>query len=789
MAAVNQIVGDDASNVLLGTGDADLIYGYDPTGSTANVTSIAALRVASGLSQPVAVVAAPGDANHLFVVERTGTIKLLDLRTGASSTFLDISTTITTEGEGGLLGLAFDPDYATNGFLYVNVTNLADDTEIRRYERSDTNPALADSASRFDILAVDQPAGRSNHKAGWLGFGPDGKLYIPLGDGGGGGDPDGNAQDPQSLLGKILRLDVGTDAFPGDASRNYAIPADNPFVGVAGVLPEIWALGLRNPFRASFDRDLGTFFIGDVGQNLIEEIDLGAVGANYGWNVFEGPQSFLPGPLGPGTLTAPIHSYGRDIGATVIGGYVHRGEADGLQGDYFFADFISGKLFTLRRQGSSWTATDRTAQIVPDAGTITSPTSFGEDANGNLYVVDFDGDVFRLTPNAVSSDLGDVLNGAAGNDAIHAGAGDDRLQGGAGADFLFGGAGFDFADYSTATGPVAASLRSAGGTGGDAMGDRYSSIEGLVGSAFADTLSGSANVDIIDLGAGGDTLRNRLSELDGDRIAGFGFGDRLDIEAALIGCNHIAVSNNAAGVALDMGTVDFQLSGAFASGAFMSVPRGAGVDAHTLVTFQPFLPNLQEGLGVASASINGLANEPFLAGDGNVGFTLELTSAVSLFRNTFGVYSVEVDGTIGDVHVLFANTLNVAAGQRTVDLGVPVNGERLGFFVIQNGFNAYGSLPDNLSFVMPGTDTPFDIDTGLPPELRSATLGALGNAPIFHAFSTLNPGDAVQLLSGTSPNGRELLIGFEDLSTTSGDNDFQDIVVAIRVTIDDVLVL
>lgn len=787
MAAVNQIVGDDASNVLLGTGDADLIYGYDPSGSTTNVTSISALRVASGFSQPVAVVAVPGDANHLFVVERTGTIKLLDLRTGASSTFLDISTTITTEGEGGLLGLAFDPDYATNGFFYVNVTNLVDDTEIRRYERSDIDPLVADSASRFDILAVDQPAGRSNHKAGWLGFGPDGKLYIPLGDGGGGGDPDGNAQNPLSLLGKILRLDVGTDAFPGNASRNYAIPSDNPFVGAAGVLPEIWALGLRNPFRASFDRDLGTFFIGDVGQNLIEEIDLGVAGANYGWNVFEGPQSFLPGPLGPGMLTAPIHSYGRDVGATVIGGYVHRGEADGVQGDYFFADFISGKLFTLRRQGSSWIATDRTAQVVPDTGAINSPTSFGEDANGNLYVVDFDGDVFRLTPNAASSDLGDILNGAAGDDTIHAGAGDDRLLGGAGADFLFGGAGFDFADYSTATGPVTASLRLAGGAAGDAMGDRYSSIEGLIGSAFADTLSGSANADFIDLGAGGDILRNRLSELDGDRIAGFGVGDRLDIEGALVGRNHIGVSNNAGGATFDIGSVDFQLSGAFGSGAFMSVPRGTGADARTLVTFQPFLPNLQEGFGVAVSSINGVANEPFLAGDGVVGFRLELTSAVSLFRNIFGVYSVDADGTIGDVRILFGNTLDVAAGQRTVDLGVPANGERLGFFVVQNGFNAYGRLPDNLAFVMPGTTTPLNIDTGLSPELRSATLGTLGNAPIFHSFSTFNPGDAVQILSGTSPNGRELLIGFEDLPTAIGDNDFQDIVVAIRVTVDDVL--
>lgn len=806
MTIVNQIIGDNGANSMQGTSGADLIYGFDPSGSTANVSSISAVRVATGLSQPVSAVAAPGDIDHLFIVERTGTIRVLDLRTGTTTTFLDVSSTITTIGEGGLLGLAFDPDYAQNGLFYVNVTNPSDDTEIRRYQVSSGNPLVADPASRLDIITVDQPAGRSNHKGGWLGFGPDGYLYIPLGDGGGGGDPDGNGQNPQSLLGKILRLDVHADAFPGDAARNYAIPADNPFVGTTGVAPEIWALGLRNPFRAGFDRDLGTFYIGDVGQGAFEEIDIGAAGANYGWDVFEGPQGYQPGPLGPGTLTDPIHSYGRSVGTTVIGGYVYRGESDGIQGDYFFADFSLGRVFTLRRQGSSWLVTERTAQITPDAGAINNPTSFGEDALGNLYLVDIDGDVFRLTPSTTSADGSDVLNGGAGDDTIHAGAGNDtviggagndrlyggtggdRLLGGAGADLLVGGGGFDFADYSGALAPVTVNLRLPGTNAGEAAGDLYSSIEGLVGSAFADTLSGGDAV-VIDLGAGADVLRDPLDDLAGDTISGFGLGDTLDLTGSLVGRANLGVTRSVDSVTIGAGGSSFQLAGDFSGGDFMTVARGTGGTAQTTVTFETFLPTLQETVGVNPAAINGVANEPFLTGDGAVRFTLELKSAVSFHSNTLGMYKVAANGTIFDVDVVFANTLNVAAGARTVDLGVPGSGDRLGFFLIQDGFDILGNLPDNLSFVAPGTTTAADLDSGVPPALRSATLGTLGNAVIFHSFSTLNPGDANQVLSGVAPGGRELQLGFEDLPTTTGDNDFQDVVFGIRVSMDGILIL
>ncbi len=460
MANIDQIVGDDGPNTLSGTDNPDLIYGFDPNGSEANVAGISAVRVATGLSQPDFAIAAPGDLDHLYIVERTGMIQRLDLTTGQIQPFLDLSSQITTAGEGGLLGLAFDPNYAQNGYFYVDLTNLADDTEVRRYQVSSPGPSQGDPASATQIISVDQPA-TTNHKAGWIGFGPDGDLYVALGDGGGGGDPLGNGQNAGTLLAKMLRLDVHGDDFPADPSRNYAIPADNPFLNTPGALPEIFALGLRNPFRDSFDRDLGTFYIADVGQDRFEEVDIGTAGANYGWNVFEGPSSYQPGPLGPGTLTGPIYSYDHTVGHAIIGGYVYRGESDGLQGQYFFADEVNDKIFTLQQQGNSWSATERTSQIVPDVGSITSPTSFAEDGIGNLYLVDLAGSVFRLTPNVTSTDAGDNLSGGGGNDTIYGGSGNDTINGGPGNDVLYGGTGNDI----LAGGPGADTL--IGGTGAD----------------------------------------------------------------------------------------------------------------------------------------------------------------------------------------------------------------------------------------------------------------------------------------------------------------------------------
>ena len=274
-------------------GGADLIYGFDPNGPQSQASEIIATRVAAGLGQPLFVVAPPDDPNRLFIVEKTGLIKILDLATGQvlATPFLNVSSQILTDGERGRLGLAFDPAFASNGLFYLNLINMSGDTEIRRYHVS-ANPNVAEPAST-PILTIDQPS-FSNHKGGWIGFGPDGYLYAALGDGGSGGDPLGSGQNINSLLGKILRVDVHGDDFPVDPTRNYAVPADNPFVGSDG-LDEIFAFGLRNPWRPSFDRGLGDFYIADVGQGQWEEIDIGQSSANYGWNTFEGPVPFPGG--------------------------------------------------------------------------------------------------------------------------------------------------------------------------------------------------------------------------------------------------------------------------------------------------------------------------------------------------------------------------------------------------------------------------------------------------------------------------------------------------------------
>ncbi len=354
------------------TAGLDLIPGYNPSGPGGLSGAIIATRVATFFTQPVFVGAPPGDTSRLFVVERNGAIKIIDLTSGQvlATPFLDVSSQILKDGERGLLGLAFDPNFATK------------------------------TASHTTIITINQPPGSNNHKGGWLGFGPDGDLYASLGDGGGSGDQFHNGQNIDSLLGKILRIDVDS---PPDPGLNYHIPTDNPFVGQPGA-DEIFALGLRNPWRPSFDRATGTFYIADVGQDTWEEIDIGQKGANYGWNHFEGPALFPGGDaISTGPVVAPIYSYDHSVGHSITGGYVYRGDGDALQGQYFFADFVQGKVFTLAFNGSAWVATDRTSQIVTDVGALTLPSSFGEDGSGNLYIVDLGGNIFRLTPTVFSA--------------------------------------------------------------------------------------------------------------------------------------------------------------------------------------------------------------------------------------------------------------------------------------------------------------------------------------------------------------------------------------------------
>ena len=269
------------------------------SGRAPSGTTIQLQQVVSGLNLPVTVENAGDGSGRIFIVQQTGQIRILSGGTLLPTPFLNISALVSCCGEQGLLGLAFHPDYANNGFFYVNYTNVAGDTVVARYEVSATDPNVADPNSAQTVLTQDQPF--SNHNGGQLAFGPDGYLYIALGDGGSGGDPQDNGQNLNTWLGKLLRVDVNGDDFPGDPNRNYAVPPDNPFVGIAG-LDEIWAYGLRNPWRCTFDRVTGDLFIADVGQNAWEEINFQPAssggGENYGWDVLEGAHCFEDIPQG-----------------------------------------------------------------------------------------------------------------------------------------------------------------------------------------------------------------------------------------------------------------------------------------------------------------------------------------------------------------------------------------------------------------------------------------------------------------------------------------------------------
>lgn len=366
-------------------------------------------RVAGGFASPLFLTAVPDGSGRVFVVERSGRIRILDPVSGviAQIPFLDIVGQTTTDGERGLLGFALAPDFAASGTFYVYLTNLAGNSELRRYRTLPGNRDRADPATADLILTFAQPF--ANHNGGWIGFGPDGFLYVASGDGGSAGDPQNNAQNTNSLLGKILRLDVASDAFPTDPARDYAIPPGNPFAASGG-RPEIWAYGLRNPYRASFDPITGNLWIGDVGQGAIEEIDLmrpGDGGANFGWRVVEGTQNFT-GPPQPG-FVPPVAEYGHGSGPrqgnSVTGGHVYRGPVEALRGQYIFGDFVTGNLwsFPVARIAIGTTLpssefTLRNTDFTPAQGTIGNIASFGVDQVGNLYIVDFDGEIYRIEP-------------------------------------------------------------------------------------------------------------------------------------------------------------------------------------------------------------------------------------------------------------------------------------------------------------------------------------------------------------------------------------------------------
>jgi glucose/arabinose dehydrogenase len=350
--------------------------------------------VASGFEQPVYVTGPADGTGRLFVVERAGSIRILDGSEVRPEPFLDITPFVESRSsEQGLLSIAFPPDFADSGMFYVCYTARSDegvgDNTIARFQISPDDPDRADVSSGEVLIAI--PDWRVNHNGGLLLFGPDGHLYAGLGDGGGGGDPEGNAQDPSTLLGSILRIDVSS---PGE--RPYLIPADNPFASGEGGAPEVWAWGLRNPWRFSFDRANGDLFIGDVGQGAIEEINWlpagAAGGVNFGWSILEGTACFRAEQCGTTGLTLPVAQYSHDFGCTVVGGYVYRGDREpDLRGVYLFADYCSGLVWGLGRDASGQWA------VSPPRETGLRISSFGEDAAGEVYLVSYDGDIFRVT--------------------------------------------------------------------------------------------------------------------------------------------------------------------------------------------------------------------------------------------------------------------------------------------------------------------------------------------------------------------------------------------------------
>jgi glucose/arabinose dehydrogenase len=341
--------------------------------------------VASGLTNLVSIAHA-GDS-RLFITLQDGLVMVLDGAQVLPEQFLDIRSLTNGNGERGLLSIAFHPQYAQNGFFYVNYTNLSGHTVIARYSVSTLNANRADPASATPILTINQPF--SNHNGGQLQFGPDGFLYIGMGDGGSGGDPGNRAQNLNDLLGKMLRIDV-------DSASPYAVPPSNPFVGQAGARPEIWSYGLRNPWRFSFDRTTGDLWIADVGQGTWEEIDFQPAtsigGENYGWRRMEGSQCFNPSSnCDTGNLVLPVIEYDHSVGCSVTGGYVYRGTSNArLIGQYIYGDYCSGRIF-----GATHTANGTVSRQLLDVSFNIS--TFGEDLSGEIYVGDYsNGILYRL---------------------------------------------------------------------------------------------------------------------------------------------------------------------------------------------------------------------------------------------------------------------------------------------------------------------------------------------------------------------------------------------------------
>ena len=345
---------------------------------------LALQEAASGLNNPVYLTSPSGDA-RLFVVEQPGRIRIVENGQLLPAPFLDISSRVSTGGERGMFSVAFHPQYTANGFFYVYFTGPSGELRIERFTVS-SNANQANASSAKVILTVLHP--RPNHNGGLAMFGPDGMLYLGLGDGGGGGDPDLNGQNQTTLLGKILRIDVST----GDP---YSIPPGNPFFGRSDARQEIWAIGLRNPWRFAFDREAGTLYVADVGQGAREEVNVVTAtraGVNYGWNILEGSECFVSPGCATQGLELPVLEYGHENGqCSITGGFVYRGAAmPELAGTYFYADYCAGWVKSFKYDGS---ASDKREW---NLGAIGSITSFGEDSAHELYLTSSNGRVYKF---------------------------------------------------------------------------------------------------------------------------------------------------------------------------------------------------------------------------------------------------------------------------------------------------------------------------------------------------------------------------------------------------------
>jgi len=378
---------------------AAVLLGSDVATATDLPPDLSLELFADGFTRPIAVRNAGDGSGRLFVVEQAGRILIVDGGVVLASPFLDISNVVDSAGtEQGLLGLAFHPNFSSNGLFFVNYTYdpgaAPDRTRVARYEVSATNPNQADLSSALEILDFAQNG--SNHNGGDMHFGPDGYLYIAVGDGGGAQDPDALAQDLSSVLGSMLRIDI-------DGGSPYAVPVGNPFDGVAGAAPEIWSYGLRNPWRFSFDRLNGDIFIGDVGQGAREEVNHQPAssdgGENYGWSCMEGDLAVNYNLCDGNPLTAPILVYNHNPECSVTGGYLYRGNIGGLHGRYVFGDYCSGRIWFAVPDSGNWVAAEW-------ADTAFAISSFGEDEDGELYVTHLDeGEVYRFeSPSSIFTD-------------------------------------------------------------------------------------------------------------------------------------------------------------------------------------------------------------------------------------------------------------------------------------------------------------------------------------------------------------------------------------------------